>query len=85
SLLVSEIGYNEGLPVVESPGIIDPKIFLEEVITVRFSNPNIPNMPQRIATDTSQKVAIRYGETIKKYMEIEVKDPQTLVFIPLTL
>ena len=85
SLLVSEIGYNEGLPVVESPGIIDPKIFLEEVITVRFSNPNIPDMPQRIATDTSQKVAIRYGETIKKYMEIEVKDPQTLVFIPLTL
>ncbi|MGC3596063.1 mannitol dehydrogenase family protein, partial [Enterococcus faecium] len=46
SLLVSEIGNNEGLPVVESPGIIDPKIFLEEVITVRFSNPNIPNMPQ---------------------------------------
>ena len=45
SLLVSEIGYNEGLPVVESPGIIDPKIFLEEVITVRFSNPNIPDMP----------------------------------------
>mgnify|MGYP002243252718 CR=1 FL=1 len=85
SLLVSEIGYNEGLPVVESPGIIDPKTFLEEVVTVRFSNPNIPDMPQRIATDTSQKVAIRYGETIKKYMEIENKDPQTLVFIPLIL
>ena len=65
SLLVSEIGYNEGLPVVESPGIIDPKTFLEEVVTVRFSNPNIPDIPQRIATDTSQKVAIRYGETIK--------------------
>lgn len=85
SLLVSEIGYNEGLPVVESPGIINPKTFLEEVVTVRFSNPNIPDMPQRIATDTSQKVAIRYGETIKKYMEIENKDPQTLVFIPLIL
>lgn len=85
SLLVSEIGYNEGLPVVESPGIIDPKTFLEEVVTVRFSNPNIPDMPQRIATDTSQKVAIRYGETIKKYMETENKDPQTLVFIPLIL
>ena len=85
SLLVSEIGYNEGLPVVESPGIIDPKTFLEEVVTVRFPNPNIPDMPQRIATDTSQKVAIRYGETIKKYMEIENKDPQTLVFIPLIL
>lgn len=28
----------------------------------------MPDTPQRIATDTSQKLAIRFGETIKAYM-----------------
>ena len=27
----------------------------------------MPDAPQRIATDTSQKLAIRFGETIKAY------------------
>ena len=63
--LIKGIGYLEGLPVVENPGIIDPKQFIDEVINKRLPNPYIPDTPQRIATDTSQKVAIRYGETIK--------------------
>ena len=28
----------------------------------------MPDTPQRIATDTSQKVGIRFGETIKSYV-----------------
>jgi mannitol-1-phosphate/altronate dehydrogenase len=28
----------------------------------RFPNGNLPDTPQRIATDTSQKVGIRFGE-----------------------
>ena len=28
----------------------------------------MPDAPQRIATDTSQKVGIRFGETIKSYV-----------------
>ena len=33
---------------------------------VRVPNPFMPDTPQRIATDTSQKLAIRFGE-IKAY------------------
>ena len=29
----------------------------------------MPDAPQRIATDTSQKLSIRFGETIKKYID----------------
>ena len=68
SKLVHEIAA-EGIKVVVNPEIINPKEFVREVIEDRLPNPNIPDMPQRIATDTSQKVGIRYGETIKSYMK----------------
>ena len=61
------LGYKEGLPVVTDPKVLNPKKFIEEVINNRFSNPNVPDTPQRIASDTSQKVGIRFGETIKAY------------------
>lgn len=82
--LIKGIGYLEGLPVVESPGIIDPKQFIDEVINKRLPNPYIPDTPQRIATDTSQKVAIRYGETIKKYVEKD-GNAENLTFIPIAI
>ncbi|HEX7712906.1 MAG TPA: mannitol dehydrogenase family protein [Bacillota bacterium] len=65
--LVERIGYQEGLPVVVNPGVIQPQDFIREVIEQRLPNPNIPDTPQRIASDTSQKVGIRFGETIKAY------------------
>lgn len=65
--LVETVGYQEGLPVVINPGILNPKEFLDTVLKVRLTNPFIPDTPQRIATDTSQKLAIRFGETIKEY------------------
>lgn len=65
--LVKKIGYEEGLPVVVNPGILDPKEFIDTVLNVRIPNPFMPDTPQRIATDTSQKLAIRFGETIKAY------------------
>ena len=83
--LVEKIGYAEGLPVVVNPGIIDPKRFIDEVVQVRFPNPFMPDTPQRIATDTSQKLGIRFGETIKAYIardDLKVKD---LKLIPLVL
>lgn len=82
---VETIGYEEGLKVVVDPGIIDPKEFIDEVINVRFSNPYIPDTPQRIATDTSQKVGIRFGQTIKSYAERENLNPADLVAIPLAI
>ncbi|HAZ9400590.1 TPA: mannitol dehydrogenase family protein, partial [Enterococcus faecium] len=43
--LIKGIGYVEGLPVVESPGVIDPKQFIDEVINKRLPNPYIPDTP----------------------------------------
>ena len=67
--LVERIGYTEGLPVVTDPGIIRPEDFLKEVLEQRLPNPFMPDTPQRIACDTSQKVPIRFGETIKSRMK----------------
>lgn len=81
--LVERIGYEEGLPVVVDPGIISPRKFIDEVVNVRIPNPFMPDTPQRIATDTSQKLAIRFGETIKAYMKSDVLQVENLKLIPL--
>lgn len=83
--LIEKIGYVEGMPVVTDPGIIKPMDFIHEVIDQRFPNPFMPDTPQRIAMDTSQKIAIRFGETIKAYAGRPGMDPQTLTFIPLAI
>ena len=57
---------NEALPTVANPGIIDPEKFLNEVLTERFPNPFIPDTPARINCDASQKVPVRFGETLKE-------------------
>ena len=81
--LVEIIGYKEGLPVVVNPGILDPKEFIDTVLNVRIPNPFMPDTPQRIATDTSQKLAIRFGETIKAYVASDELDVMDLKLIPL--
>ena len=73
--LAWRVGETEGLPVVVDPGIIRPVDFLREVLTKRIPNPFMPDTPQRIATDTSQKLPIRFGETIKAY---RASDPDRL-------
>ncbi len=81
--LVETIGYVEGLPVVVNPGVLDPKEFIDTVLNVRIPNPFMPDTPQRIATDTSQKLAIRFGETIKAYAANETLQVADIKFIPL--
>jgi len=81
---VLQIGPVEGMPVVTDPGILSPDEFLDEVINVRLPNPFMPDAPQRIATDTSQKVGIRFGETIKAYVAKD-GDAKKLQAIPLAL
>ncbi len=83
--LIKHICYDEALPVVVDPGIINPKAFADEVINVRLPNPYIPDQPSRIAMDTSQKVGIRFGHTIKTYMDDPELDSEKLKFIPLAL
>ena len=82
--LIRRLGYVEGLPVVTDPGIISPKAFIDEVVNQRLPNPFMPDTPQRIATDTSQKVGIRFGETIKAYLA-SGRDIHSLVALPLAL
>ena len=81
--LVETIGYKEGLPVVTDPGIIKPQDFIDTVVRVRIPNPFMPDTPQRIATDTSQKLPIRFGETIKAYLKSDTLNVQDLKLIPL--
>lgn len=80
--LIERIGYDEGLPVVTDPGVISPKGFIDTVLNTRLPNPFMPDAPQRIATDTSQKLPIRFGETIKNYIK-EGRDIGELKMIPL--
>ena len=82
--LVEKIGYDEVMKVVADPKILNPKYFIKEVIEERLVNPYIPDSPKRIATDTSQKIPIRYGETLKSYVKNGL-DISSLVGIPLTI
>lgn len=68
SVLANKLGYDEALPVVEDPKIISPRKFLDECINVRFPNPYLGDTAARIATDISQGLAFRFGETIKAYV-----------------
>ena len=79
-----QIGYIEAMPVVTDPGVLNPYEFIGAVINRRLPNPFMPDAPQRIAMDTSQKLPIRFGETIKKYIARGL-DMGNLQLIPLTL
>lgn len=83
--LIKNLGYQEDLPVVKDPKIINPEEFINQLITKRLPNKNIPDTPQRIAADTSQKIPIRYGVTIQHYLDDPKRDVQNLEFIPLIL
>ncbi len=82
--LINKIGYIEAMPVVVDPGVLKPADFIAAVLTKRFPNPFMPDAPQRIATDTSQKLPIRFGETIKAYLARGL-NTDDLVLIPLVL
>ena len=81
---IQKMGYIEAMPVVTDPGVLNPYEFIGTVINKRLPNPFMPDAPQRIATDTSQKLSIRFGETIKKYIARGL-DKSNLVLIPLVL
>lgn len=83
--LAEKIGYEEGMPVVTDPGIIRPSDFIREVLEERLPNPFIPDMPQRIATDTSQKLPVRFGETLRAYAASPSLDVKELTGIPLVI
>ena len=83
-LFIQKLGYMEAMPVVVDPGILNPYEFIGAVLNKRLPNPFMPDAPQRLAMDTSQKLSIRFGETIKKYLARGL-DKSNLVLIPLVL
>ena len=80
--LARHVGYDEGLPVVVDPKILDPKQFIDTVIEERLPNPYLPDSPFRIGMDTSQKLPVRFGETLKAYIR-KGEDISRLTYIPL--
>lgn len=82
--LVKKLGYDEGLKVVDDPVILNPRDFLTEVVEQRLTNKCLPDTPQRIATDTSQKVTVRFGQTLKNYKKKGL-DATSLVALPLSI
>ena len=60
--------YDEGLPVVEDPGILSPQVFVDELFNDRFPNEYLGDTNLRLAVDVSQMVGIRFGETIKAHV-----------------
>ncbi len=83
--LVYTLGQKEGMKVVVNPGVLKPEDFLNAVLTKRLPNPFMPDTPQRIACDTSQKLPIRFGETIKAYRQREDLSTDSLILVPLVL
>ena len=83
--LIKKLGFDEGLPVVTHPGIIEPEKFLKEVLETRLPNPFLPDTPQRIACDTSQKIPIRFGQTMKAYESDPDRKMEDLTAIPLII
>ena len=81
--MIREIGYTEGLPVVVDPGVMSARGFIDEVVEKRLPNPFVPDTPQRIACDTSKKIPVRFGETLKAYIARGKEDLSFLTFIPL--
>ena len=76
------VAYDEGLPVVPNPGILSPQEFVDELFNDRFPNEYLGDTNLRLAVDVSQMVGIRFGETIKAYVE-KYKDVSRLTAIPL--
>lgn len=76
------VAYDEGLPMVEDPVILSPKAFTDELFTDRFPNEYLGDTNLRLATDTSQGVGVRFGETIKAYMK-KYGSAERLTAIPL--
>ena len=76
------VAYDEGLPVVEDPGILSPQAFVDELFNDRFPNEYLGDTNLRLAVDVSQMVGIRFGETIKAHVA-KYGDASRLTAIPL--
>lgn len=82
--LAQTVGYKEGLEVVPDPKILSPKSFLDECMNERFPNPYLGDTCQRLCTDASQGLGVRFGVTISSYVN-KYGDAKRLIGIPLAI
>ncbi|MBQ6357124.1 MAG: VOC family protein [Solobacterium sp.] len=82
--LARQVSYVEGMDVVPDPVILSPKEFLDELFEERFPNRYLGDTSQRISVDISQMVGIRFGETIKAYVE-KYGTAEQLTALPLAI
>lgn len=78
------VGYGEGMEVVPDPGILSPKKFLDECMNERFPNPYLGDTCLRLCTDSSQGLGVRFGVTVKAYVE-KYGDAKKLKGIPMAI
>ncbi len=64
---ITNLCYDECMPLGADPGVLDPDEFAHEILTVRYPNPYLNDTAARIMTDTSQKVVTRYGQILNNY------------------
>ena len=76
------VAYQEGMPVIRDPGILSPMAFTDELFEDRFPNEALGDTNLRLATDVSQGVSVRFGETIKAYVQ-RYGTAERLLAIPL--
>ena len=84
SLRLAHAVGEEGMDTVPDPGILSPRAFLEECLNERFPNPYLGDTVQRLVTDISQGVGVRFGETVKAY-QAKYGSAQRLRAIPLAI
>lgn len=84
---LTNLVYNECMPVGADPGVLDPDEFVHEILTVRYPNPYLNDTAARIMTDTSQKVGSRYGQLLRNYYNspVPMHKVTRLRFIPLAI
>ena len=76
------VAYDEGLPMAEDPGIISPQAFVDELFDDRFPNRYLGDTNIRLCTDVSQGVGVRFGETVKAYVN-KYGSAERLTAVPL--
>lgn len=82
--LAKLVGYGEGMDVVPDPVILSPKKFLDECMNERFPNPYLGDTCLRLCTDASQGLGVRFGVTVRSYVE-KYGDAKKLLGIPLAV
>lgn len=84
---ITNLVYDETLPLGADPGVLDPLEYVHEILTQRYPNPYLNDTAARIMTDTSQKVGTRYGQILTEYYnsKVPMHKATRLRFIPLAI